>query len=77
MAQLDELVEFIARSMVSEPDSVEVSPGDRRGTPTLRLKVAPADRGTIIGRQGRNIRAIEMVLDAAARGRSPALEVED
>lgn len=74
---LEPLVDFIVRAIVGEPDEVEVSEGLRRDMPVLRIQVAQEDRGAVIGRQGRTIRAIETVLRTHAQGRVPGLEVAD
>lgn len=74
---LEPLVDFIVRAIVGEPDEVEVSEGLRRDMPVLRIQVAQQDRGAVIGRQGRTIRAIETVLRARVQGRAPGLEVAD
>lgn len=74
---MESLIEFVVRAIVRDPDAVDVSRGERRGHPVLRLSVAEADRGIVIGRQGRTIRAIETVLRAAAKGAAPGLEVAD
>lgn len=71
-----DLVDYIVRAIVDEPDAVEVGPGERRGEPVIRVQVAEPDRGAVIGRQGRTIRAIETVL-SAGRGRAPGLEIAD
>jgi uncharacterized protein len=61
-----ELLEFIAREIVDDPDSVEVTESeDDRGT-LLSLRVAPDDMGKVIGRAGRTARAIRTVVKAAA-----------
>lgn len=72
----EELLGYIVRSFVENPDAVAVEVGERRGEPVLRLTVAEADRGSVIGRQGRTIRAIETVLSAAPGPRF-GLEVVD
>ncbi len=73
---MNDLLTFIVRSIVSEPDAVSVSEGERRGAPVLRVHVAEGDRGVVIGRGGRTIQAIETVLAAAATPRrAPDLEV--
>ncbi len=73
---MEDLLTFIVRSIVSEPDAVSVSEGDRRGAPVLRVHVAEGDRGVVIGRGGRTVQAIETVLAAAASPRrAPDLEV--
>lgn len=75
---MQDLIEYVVRAIVRDPDAVEVTPGERRGFPVLRLAVAEADRGLVIGRQGRTIKAIETVLRASATGGPPpGLEVAD
>ncbi len=66
MAQLEELVLILARSLVDEPDAVEVSGTESDSRVDLELKVAPEDMGKIIGRGGRTIRAIRTVAKAAS-----------
>lgn len=75
---MESLLTFIVESLVDNPDAVQVDAGDRRGEPALIITVDKADRGAVIGRAGRTIRAIETVLKAAAHGRpAPALEIAD
>ncbi len=74
---MESLVTFIVESLVDDPDAVEVEAGERRGDPALIISVDRADRGAVIGRGGRTIRAIETVLKAAAKGPAPALEIAD
>ncbi|HVR42673.1 MAG TPA: KH domain-containing protein [Thermoanaerobaculia bacterium] len=64
-----ELVEFLARSLVEEPDQVRVTEVRRDHATVLELRVSPADLGKVIGRQGRTARAIRNLVAAAARGR--------
>lgn len=60
------VLEFIARSIVDEPDAVRVETDhDRRGV-MLRLHVAPDDMGKVIGRRGRVAQAIRMLVRATA-----------
>ena len=73
--QIKALTEYLVKAIVDDPDAVEVSEGDRRGQSVLQLRVASEDRGTVIGRQGRTIRAIETVLEAVERGSFPGLEI--
>jgi predicted RNA-binding protein YlqC (UPF0109 family) len=61
-----ELLEYLAREIVDDPDAVEVTEiQDERGT-LLSLRVAPDDMGKVIGRAGRTARAIRTVVKAAA-----------
>ncbi len=62
-----ELIEFLAQSLVDNPDDVRVSSHDRDQQTILELEVAPADLGKVIGRQGRTARAIRTVLNAASQ----------
>lgn len=65
---MKELVEFVARSLVDNPDEVHVTQtGARDGSSTLlELHVAPDDLGKVIGRQGRTARAMRTLLNAAS-----------
>jgi predicted RNA-binding protein YlqC (UPF0109 family) len=66
MDQLENLVLVVARSLVDEPDEVEVSGTETDSRVDLELRVAPDDMGKIIGRHGRTIRAIRTVAKAAS-----------
>lgn len=63
---LKELVEYLARALVDNPDEVSVEALEDEKTTTLRLKVAPADLGRVIGKQGRTARAMRTLLHATA-----------
>ena len=67
MGKLQELVEFVAKSLVDHPDRVEVREIEGEKTTVIELKVAPEDLGKVIGRQGRTARAIRTLLAAVAR----------
>jgi predicted RNA-binding protein YlqC (UPF0109 family) len=61
-----ELVEFLARELVDDPDAVVVTESaDDRGL-LFTLTVAPDDMGKVIGRGGRIAKAIRTVVRAAA-----------
>ncbi len=70
------LVEAIAKSLVDNPDAVEVKeiPG-KQGT-VIELKVAPDDMGKVIGKQGRIAKAIRTVVKAAATKANKKVSVE-
>ncbi|MDR7856358.1 KH domain-containing protein [Tissierella sp.] len=61
-----ELVEFIAKSLVDNPDEVTVNEIEGSQSIMIELKVAPEDMGKIIGKQGRIAKAIRTVVKAAA-----------
>jgi len=60
-----ELVELIAKALVDNPDNVQISQLDGEQTSILELKVAPEDIGKVIGKQGGNVQAIRVILNAA------------
>ncbi len=66
MDKLENLVLILARSLVENPDEVEVSGTETDSRVDLELRVASDDMGKIIGRQGRTIRAIRTVTKAAS-----------
>jgi predicted RNA-binding protein YlqC (UPF0109 family) len=60
-----ELVELIAKSLVDDPDKVQVFQIDGEQSSIIELKVATEDVGKVIGKQGRNVQAIRIILGAA------------
>ncbi|HAC19654.1 MAG: KH domain-containing protein [SAR202 cluster bacterium] len=74
---MKELVEYIARSIASEPDEVKVTEEEDDGRIILRLEVAPDDKGKVIGRQGRVAQSIRVLLRVAAvkQGTRATLEI--
>lgn len=71
-----ELIEFVAKSLVDKPDSVEVTEEVEGTAVTLRITVDPDDMGKVIGRQGRIVRAIRTLARAAAVKAGQWVEVE-
>ncbi|MCY4365306.1 MAG: KH domain-containing protein [Chloroflexi bacterium] len=63
---MKELVEYIARSLATNPDAVKVTESVEDGQVILRLEVAPEDKGKVIGRQGRVAQAIRVLVRVAA-----------
>ncbi len=61
-----DLVEFLARALVEDPDAVRVEEVDDDGDTVLEVRVAPDDLGRVIGRSGRVANAIRTVAKAAA-----------
>jgi predicted RNA-binding protein YlqC (UPF0109 family) len=74
-----ELLEFIARGLVDEPEAVRVEELDEADALVLRLHVAEGDVGKVIGRQGRIARALRTIVRAgsAREGRRVVLEIAD
>ena len=74
-----ELLAYLARQLVNEPDAVSVEEIQQQGTVVLRLTVAKDDVGQVIGRQGRIARALRAVVRAggARSHRRVVLEIID
>lgn len=71
-----ELVEFLARELVDDPDSVSVTESaDQRGT-LITVRVAADDMGKVIGRGGRTAKAIRSVVRAAATRQGVSVRVD-
>jgi uncharacterized protein len=71
-----ELLEFLARELVDNPDAVAVSEiTDDRGL-LLQLRVDPDDMGKVIGRSGRTARALRAIVRAAATRQDVHASVE-
>lgn len=60
------LVEFIAKSLVENPDEVKVNSREEEKTVVIELNVAQSDMGKVIGKQGRIAKAIRTVVKAAS-----------
>ena len=60
------VLEYVARSIVDDPDSVTVEVEEGSSSVSLRLNVSPDDMGRVIGRRGRTAQAIRTVVRAAA-----------
>ena len=61
-----ELLAWLARGLVDDPDAVRVEEVEREDSTVLQLYVAEADRGKVIGRAGRIARALRTVVRASA-----------
>ena len=74
-----DLLDYLARRLVDEPDAVRVEEADEDDALVLRLHVAPDDVGKVIGRQGRIARALRTLVRAggAHEGRRIVLEIVD
>lgn len=75
-----EVLEFVAKSIVDDPDSVVIDMDEgRRGDLRLSLRVSPEDMGKVIGRRGRVAQAIRAVVRAAGarEGVEVAVDIVD
>ncbi len=73
---MGELVEYIAKSLVDNPDEVSVNEIEGTQSIIIELKVAPDDMGKVIGKQGRIAKAIRTVVKAAAIKENKRVVVE-
>ena len=74
---MKELVEYIAKSIVNEPDKVSITEELSDDGIVLKLTVADDDKGRVIGRQGRVAQAIRTLIrvKAAKAGQKVSLEI--
>ena len=63
---MKDLIKYIAKSLVDNPDDVEVTEIAGEKTSVIELKVAKEDLGKVIGKQGRTARAVRTILSAAS-----------
>lgn len=73
---MKEVLEYLARALVDEPDAVEVNEVEGSGSVLLQLKVAPDDMGKVIGKRGRTVKAIRTVVRAAGSRQDLSTMVE-
>jgi predicted RNA-binding protein YlqC (UPF0109 family) len=76
---LQELLEYLARSLVDSPDEVRVQATETDTTVVLELSVAKDDVGKVIGKQGRIARALRTIIKASAvrDGKRAIVEIVD
>jgi len=63
---MKELIEYIAKALVDNPEDVVVMEVEGEVTSVIELKVAKTDLGKVIGKQGRTARAMRTILSAAS-----------
>jgi uncharacterized protein len=63
---MKEAVEMIVRALVDDVEAVDVRELKREGATLIEVRVAPADMGKIIGRQGRTVRALRALAHAVS-----------
>ena len=75
---MKELVLFMVKRLADHPDRVEVKETEAAGLLTLQLTVAEEDKGRVIGKQGKVIKAIRSVVSAVASkdGKKTVVEVD-
>lgn len=73
---MKDLVEFIARSLVDDPEAVSVTEIEGERSIILELRVAPDDMGKVIGKQGKIAKAIRTITKATAAKEGKRVVVE-
>ena len=73
---MKDLVEYIAKSIVNEPDAVKVEEETDEEGLTLKLQVADDDKGRIIGKQGRIAQAMRTLLRVKAAKAATKVRLE-
>ena len=71
-----DLVEYIVKSLVDDPNAVDIKVIEGEKSTILELKVAEADIGKVIGKNGRIARAIRTILSACASAQSKRVILE-
>lgn len=74
---LKDLVEFLSKSLVDNPDKVSVSEINKNNVIVFELRVAKEDIGKVIGKKGRTAQSLRTLLSAAGTklGKKTALEI--
>lgn len=70
------VLEYLVKSVVENPDDVEVEVVERQGSVTLEVTVAEGDMGRVIGRRGRVANSIRTLVRAAASKDGSPIDVE-
>ena len=73
---MKDLLLYIARNLVDDPDAVSVTEVQGDQELTLELRVAPDDMGKVIGRQGRIVKEIRILMKAVAQRKGKKVSVE-
>jgi predicted RNA-binding protein YlqC (UPF0109 family) len=76
---MKELLLYVAKNLVDDPDAVTVTERENDSTLALELRVAPNDMGKVIGRQGRIAREIRTLIKSVAmrKGKTVSVEIAD
>lgn len=76
---MKELLEYLAKALVDNPDDVEIEVIEGERSVILQLRVNPEDIGKVIGKQGRIAQALRTLVKAAAtkQGKNAIVEILD
>lgn len=73
---MKEILEIMIKSLVENPDAVEITESQKQNTITYEVKVAESDMGKVIGRQGRMAKSIRTVTKAIAAKEDKKINIE-
>ena len=73
---MKELLTYIVRSLVDNPDQVNVTERESGDETVFEVRVADGDMGKVIGRQGRVVKEIRVLMKAVAQRRGEKVSVE-
>lgn len=73
------LLQYLARSLVRDPNAVQITTEENETALTLTLKVAPEDMGRVIGKEGKTAKAIRSLMKAASErgGKKVVVEISE
>ncbi len=74
---MKELLEYIIKAIVQHPEEVEVREVEGTKSVILEVRVAPEDRGRVIGKQGQTVKALQTIIRVAGlkKGKKVVIEV--
>ena len=73
---MKELLTYIVQNLVEKPDEVSVTEREANGETVFEVRVADGDMGKVIGRQGRIVRQIRVLMKAQAQRQGKKVSVE-
>lgn len=73
---MKELLTYIVQNLVEEPDEVSVTEREANGETVFEVRVADGDMGKVIGRQGRIVKEIRILMKAVAQRKGKKVSVE-
>ena len=73
---MKDLLTYIVQNLVDHPDEVSVTERETGGGTVFEIRVADGDMGKVIGRQGRIIKEIRILMKAVAQRKGKKVSVE-
>ena len=73
---MKELLTYIVQNLVEKPDEVSVPEREANGETVFEVRVADGDMGKVIGRQGRIVKEIRILMKAVAQRKGKKVSVE-